>query len=220
MDGEDDSITLNGLGQSTQWRFPQDMTCCPVRGCQREYGVRSLAIAHYIHRHAKNSVFCIECDKPVSAKSPSTFIMHYSKFHPDIELPAFLKKPETETDEVNIVELNSIFSLIVYTPNFSQSDNEVDDTITLRGCGQVTQWRFPKKIKCCPVRSCSTQFEHRSKAISHYRKHHAKNYIFCSICEKPIATTYPQDFVRHYDIKHPGIEVPFNVSKFSSSFSS
>lgn len=100
-----------------------------------------------------------------------------------------------------------------------QSDDEVDDTITLRGCGQITQWHFPKKIKCCPVKKCFVQFEHRSKAISHYKRHHAKNYMFCSICEKPISTSYPQDFVRHYDQKHPGIEVPFNVSNSELFFS-
>lgn len=100
MDGKDDDlITLSGLGQSTQWRFPQGMTRCPVYNCRREYGVRSLAIAHYIRWHAKNSVFCIECSKPVAAKEVGTFIMHYSKFHPNAELPAHLKKPETETVE-------------------------------------------------------------------------------------------------------------------------
>lgn len=97
-----------------------------------------------------------------------------------------------------------------------QSESEIDDLITLRGGGQITQWRFPK-IKCCPIRRCPAQFESRTRAISHYKKHHAKHYIYCSICDKPIQVQNFQCFARHYDRNHLGIEVPIHVSEPSTS---
>lgn len=100
-DEQDDLITLSGCDEISEWRFPQ-MSQCPLYSCNKDLGVRSLAISHFKYRHAKNSVFCSECDKPIGAKSLHTYFTHYTKRHPNAKLPTCLKKYEPETYEVDL----------------------------------------------------------------------------------------------------------------------
>lgn len=92
--------------------------------------------------------------------------------------------------------------------NDLDTDDEEDDLITLNGCGQVTQWRFPD-TKICPVQNCRLLFGIRSDAMHHYKKRHAKVSILCPICEKPIISHKPSDFMRHFLRIHPNNETPF-----------
>lgn len=92
---EDDLIQLSGCGQSTFFRFP-NTTRCPIYNCPVDSGFRSRAIAHYKRKHAKDSIFCEECKKPVGAKCLNTFHTHYTEYHPNAELPAFLKNQRYE----------------------------------------------------------------------------------------------------------------------------
>lgn len=92
-DKESDVIILKGLGQKTAWRFPSDLTRCPIYTCRKEFGFRDSAIDHFKFQHTKNVVYCNVCDKPVKAKSRITFESHFHKLHPDDELPEFLKNP-------------------------------------------------------------------------------------------------------------------------------
>lgn len=188
----DDLITLRGCGLVTKWKFPET-TKCPIAGCQKENGIRTFAISHFKHAHAKHSVYCSECEAPTRAKSFSTFFEHFTKKHPNAELPTCLKNCEPKNYE-----------------NETDSDTEVDDLITLSGCGQITKYRFPR-TKRCPIATCRLIFDKRSKAISHYKKHHAKNYIFCSICESPLFVNHLGTFIRHYEEHHPHMDAPLNV---------
>lgn len=105
MDKEDDLITLSGCGQQTQWRFPPELTRCPVSNCKKKFGIRAHAIAHYRGLHAKYAVFCSICNGPVSAKDIRTFSQHYDKRHPDEEKPVHLKDSMNGFEEVRIVLL-------------------------------------------------------------------------------------------------------------------
>lgn len=77
--------------------------------------------------------------------------------------------------------------------------------ITLNGCGIVTQWRFPKGSKKCPVGNCRKIFKVRSDAIAHYKKRHAMDAILCEICDKPISTKTYRYFIKHNRLKHPKV---------------
>lgn len=98
-DEESDLITLKGLGQETQWRFPNDLTRCPMYTCRKEFGIRDAAIDHFKYQHIKNAVYCEVCDKPVGAKCRYTFEAHYKNLHPNVDPPEFLKNPLPEDDK-------------------------------------------------------------------------------------------------------------------------
>lgn len=109
------------------------------------------------------------------------------------------------------------FTLYSYVHSNLQSDNndknedEVDDLITLRGCGRITQWRFPSDITRCPVHRCPHTFHSRAKAINHYKEKHANYAILCPICEKPIAAHSKHGFISHYEKWHAYQKVPYNL---------
>lgn len=103
---EDDLIRLTGCGQSTSFRFP-NTTRCPIYNCSVDSGYRSRAIAHYKRKHAKDSIFCEECQKPVSAKSLHTFLKHYNEIHPNAELPQFLKNQQYEVIKICIHKMTA-----------------------------------------------------------------------------------------------------------------
>lgn len=84
---ENDLITLSGCGQTTYWRFPQDLKHCPVQSCRIQFGVRSDAINHYQKRHAIYSLLCPICVKPICAQRKYDFQTHFAKVHPMEEMP-------------------------------------------------------------------------------------------------------------------------------------
>lgn len=88
------------------------------------------------------------------------------------------------------------------------SKNDESDLIELIACGQVTQWRFPKNIKHCPFYKCEETFDTRLDAIAHYKQQHAKGFILCSICQKPIRARTPRQFKSHYLLVHPTEPLP------------
>lgn len=95
-----------------------------------------------------------------------------------------------------------------------EAEEDNDDLITLTGCDQITQWRFPKDLKKCPVQNCTLQFKTRSTAIVHYKKQHAMDAVLCSICDKPISTKHRETFTKHYSRMHPNV-VPFEFEELS-----
>lgn len=92
-----------------------------------------------------------------------------------------------------------------------EEDND-DDLITLNGCGQITQWRFPKGMERCPLISCQELFDDRSEAIDHYKMQHAKKSILCYVCDIPIYTYSSKDFEAHFRRMHPDAEIPFQFN--------
>lgn len=162
--------------------------------CSIKFGIRSDAIVHYKKHHAENAVLCSICDKPICATNLSNFKLHYKKVHPNAEVPQiFNKEKNSQTDD---------------------DDNDDDDLITLRGCGQKTQWRFPPNFNQCPVKRCGEKFETRSEAIIHYKKQHAKTSIFCFICDKPLAAQSWNNFQIHYQHLHPAVKLPKIFDKY------
>lgn len=181
---DDDLITLGGCGQVTQWRFPQNLSSCPVLKCLKQFNSRSDAITHYKLKHAKNAVYCSLCNKPIAAPLPGIYKLHYNRLHPNIKNPF---------DEIT-------------------ENKRTSDLVTLSGCGQITQWRFPK-TKRCPVLKCSSSFETRLAAMNHYKKKHARNAIFCHLCNKPIGTSTFKALTLHFRKRHPGKRIPFKFHK-------
>lgn len=84
---EDDLITLNGCGQVTKWRFSKNLKQCPVNGCNLKFATRQEAIAHYKMTHAKNSIYCAICAKPICSSKPGQFRIHYGRMHPNEKVP-------------------------------------------------------------------------------------------------------------------------------------
>lgn len=89
------------------------------------------------------------------------------------------------------------------------SEDDENDLITLSGCRQVTQWRFPN-TKSCPVISCRVLFGIRSDAIRHYKKRHAQTSILCPACKRPIVAQFPNQFLKHFTNIHPNTAIPFD----------
>lgn len=86
-DADGDLITLTGCGQITQWKLPEIITKCPVRGCGKPFGTRKEAIVHYKEKHARNSILCFVCAKPFVFQHPHHFIQHFHTRHPSVALP-------------------------------------------------------------------------------------------------------------------------------------
>lgn len=110
-DGEwekNDLITLNGCKKITYWRFPQNITYCPVRFCKLMFGIRSDAIFHYRKKHADHSILCQICYKPIIAQRPCDFVRHYRRMHPGMEVP-FGLVDQTESTVCIQDKLNYLF---------------------------------------------------------------------------------------------------------------
>lgn len=86
---DDDIITLNGCGITTKWRLPAGCLKCPVLNCQQSFEKRSNLVCHYKENHAKRSILCKICDKPlrVSKNTPTDYINHYNRLHPNHNIP-------------------------------------------------------------------------------------------------------------------------------------
>lgn len=78
---------MTGCDQISQWRFPNTLKQCPIRDCRKKFQLRTNAIAHFKKNHAKKSVFCRLCDKPLEFRDMHHFEQHYRNFHPMAALP-------------------------------------------------------------------------------------------------------------------------------------
>lgn len=74
-------ITLEACNQTMQWKFPVNLTQCPLEMCRREFGYRNEAIAHFKNRHAKNAAFCTKCDKPIEVYRQEDVKEHDRRVH-------------------------------------------------------------------------------------------------------------------------------------------
>lgn len=86
----EDVITLNGLGITTKWRIPDNITTCPVFSCQQVFKMRSTFISHYKENHANGSILCPVCvpPKPIRVnKTPRDYTNHFERVHPNHEVP-------------------------------------------------------------------------------------------------------------------------------------
>lgn len=83
---EDDLITLRGCGIQTMWRFPEHLTSCPVLRCNFTTDSHSKLINHYKAKHAKHSILCDVCNKPIMAKQKHHFKRHFWRIHPNIKV--------------------------------------------------------------------------------------------------------------------------------------
>lgn len=174
-DDIDDLITLDACGQITKYRFPQNVTRCPIVQCKESFEFRSAGIEHFKEKHAKTLIMCPICIKPVSAPTVDRFVHHCRDKHPQEKIPF----------------------------DFSnQMPEDEDETIILRGCDQITHWQFPPDTTRCPIRSCQKEFGVRFLAISHFKAQHAKKSVYCSICERPIPAKTKPSLVSHYTKFH------------------
>lgn len=98
----DDLITLSTLGLTTHWRWPKHRKRCPVAKCCLEFVKRSDAIEHYSTLHAKGSVFCSPCNKPLRISCRRDFQLHHATFHPN-EINPFDLKREKHTKQIQTV---------------------------------------------------------------------------------------------------------------------
>lgn len=100
--------------------------------------------------------------------------------------------------------------------NRFDATDEMDGYILLEGCGQISQWQFPKELKKCPYDNCGIQFAVRSDAIIHFQNRHAKHSIYCSICDMPIYAETIKKFRDHNEAKHPEVDVELNFQELLS----
>lgn len=103
-DDEDDMITLYGCSQTTYWRFPENMTLCPVSSCNETFEVRSEAIKHFRESHAQHSIHCSICEKVITTYSFEGYMAHFYNFHPDEIAPLNLNEQSRNTDSNEQIE--------------------------------------------------------------------------------------------------------------------
>lgn len=94
---DDDLITLYSAGVTTYWRLPAGLLICPVLNCQKSFKPvtswgaqtgRQNLVRHYKENHAKGSILCTLCDRPIrSSKGPNDFRKHYAHLHPNTTVP-------------------------------------------------------------------------------------------------------------------------------------
>lgn len=86
-------ITLEGLGQIVQWRFP-NVNRCPVDSCKKAFDSRSKAIDHYKQNHTKDRILCTICDEPIKAtvSDSRNALRHFQDLHSNKEIPDYLSK--------------------------------------------------------------------------------------------------------------------------------
>lgn len=94
--------------------------------------------------------------------------------------------------------------------NQSSKDDDEHDWITLSGCNQISQWKFPPNKTNCPVQKCRAQFEDRAQTILHYKTVHAEHGVLCPLCNKPIIAKLTVTYKRHFMSLHPGEKFPLD----------
>lgn len=191
---EDDEnmIALEGCGISTKWRFPKDLTKCPMLRCDASFSTHSACRNHFKKVHAKHSICCPECKKPYVAFRPHNFLLHFSNAHPNSRMPFKFNQATKDDDE-------------------KSKNNTDDNVITLNALGLPTNWRVPADMLKCPVQTCQRTFKERSSFISHYTTNHAAGSIFCEMCDKPLRISSPKDLVKHFEKLHPNHKMPFDL---------
>lgn len=90
------------------------------------------------------------------------------------------------------------------------AEDDGDDAIILTGCGQITQWIWPKDLQRCYVQRCRSNIKNRREAINHYRDTHANTAVLCPLCDKPIYAPWPNKYKLHFDRIHPNVAIPFD----------
>lgn len=87
-DAADDMIILEACGIITKWQFPLNSTMCPATRCNKKFGSRAEAIAHYKQQHAKGAILCEICNKPLVVGTTSDYyIQHFERVHPFKRIP-------------------------------------------------------------------------------------------------------------------------------------
>lgn len=111
----------------------------------------------------------------------------------------------------------------VLAQNFSEfiehyENHGEKDLIILRGCGQISQWRFPQ-TKRCPVRGCAMEYTSRPNAIAHYKSQHAEKSIYCGLCDRPYVMKHAHHFIQHFRSQHTNAAMPYHFNAKQHSFS-
>lgn len=184
----DDLIELKGLGLIGWWKFPQNLQRCPTNKCEAAFKSRRAILAHYRAKHAPECFLCPICGKPVHAPYLAQAVKHFQNTHKNTDIPA---------------EFSAMIS----------NNKEEDDVVELKGAGQITKWRFPQNTTVCPAHNCSLDSGFRSQAISHFRRKHAKDHIFCELCDKIVGAKNSDTFVQHYNTLHPDAKLPDFLEK-------
>lgn len=172
----DDLIILNGCGQMTKWRFPQNLTRCPVKRCVQKFQSRTTAINHYKHRHARNSAFCSICDGPFSAKDRSAFNRHYRDMHPNVKLPL-----KTTTKKIMPEAKKTAWPLT----SRKKRCKLCHKTYSLGTLHQHIQKMHSTKIIMCPLKNCNYETTRIERLRLHWKSMHLKDvslidfYILC-----------------------------------------
>lgn len=201
----DDLIALGKkCNQKNYWRFPLRTTRCPSHGCSLDFSTRAGAIHHYRECHADSYILCSFCAKPVYAPSTKKMRAHFKTMHP-------LHSFENDTSNGNQQALSEETKESTNDENSSHNgyeDEEDNGWMTLKGCGHITYWRFPSTTQC-PAQRCSSTFRTRFECKNHYKVTHAQHSILCPTCNKPINVLKPKNFLRHHQLKHAGVKMPY-----------
>lgn len=158
---KDDMIVLSALGLKFTWQFP-NTTNCPVKNCQKQFGVRSDAIVHYKKKHAAKSTLCPLCNKPKLVRRPGDIAYHYTNVHPKFDLPSYFKnlqmKEKVDNKHADLVSQTRHSGSKSCAKNGSQPSKEVHKKARLS----------------CPLKSCNYETVQMTELCAHWTRTHGE----------------------------------------------
>lgn len=115
----DDIITLEGLNQTRQWKFP-DSTRCPLDLCRREFGYRAEAINHFKQRHARNAYYCSTCEEPIEVHRQDDVQDHNRRMHrhenADVSSKTSFSSSSSSSSAAENVFFSQLRNYIIFNP--------------------------------------------------------------------------------------------------------
>lgn len=147
-----------------KWIFPANLVKCPVKGCIAVSGRnRSVLKAHYREVHAKTSVLCELCNKPIATRNRSeAVIVHYRSQHPNAPIPFVDSRKAKCTMEVRPkVEVDSriacdLCSARIDPENMDKHLNDMHSTHRIY----------------CPLKLCSHVAKKMAEMRTHWSREH------------------------------------------------
>lgn len=205
----DELVELRGLNIKTLWRFP-DTTNCPVRKCPHRiansFVNRMEAKRHYVKVHARNSILCTRCDKPIVAPLKLYYENHFKRKHPNAKVPFDLGKTRQETSDEDDTDDDD---------EDDDDDADGNNLIKLKGGGIISYWQLPANLNRCPVVGCRMVHENNADLKQHYKRKHAKNAVLCEPCGYPLMVRCPKYFQDHLRKTHPNMLHSYDFARMN-----
>lgn len=175
------------MNKISTWRFPPGLTKCPLKGCVAKFKSRTLAIQHYKANHARTSVLCFICKKPISVKgTPTNYKTHFKNVHPHVKF-SLSKNPKIEPSSQStskVVEPPKHFVKVRSSVMQSKEKKKKCSIcgMKFRNLSRHIMELHTKKRILCPLKSCDFTSKRLELIRRHWKSAH-RNFRFPEIAQ-------------------------------------